>query len=664
MRAIGLSVALFGVGCSCGGPGASSDGGDDGPAGCSDQDGDEYGVGADCLGSDCDDSNPEVWSAEQCAATCDTDPHSTGCPCDSAAFPEPEICFTGPDASLGVGECHAGLRLCEDDVWGACEGQTIPLDEICDGLDNDCDAEVDEGVTNQCGTCGDCEEILVGNEDGAGDWDLEGSSGVIVDENGDITLDGTTIQLHVIWVANSLDGTVSKIDTRTREEEARYRTGPLGVSNNLWGGTGDNPSRTSVNYLGDAYIANRSFSGEASATKIYATGCPDRNGDGGVDTSSGWDDVLDWDDDECIAWNTGAGGAGGLGRAIAVEARIGLDGLIEEFVWLGLYSRQQFHEIDGDDGELTGVVADVGTTPYGAAIDRESNLWCASLAGNICRFNTLDPDDNELIAEGAGGGFGGYNYGITVDSDGNVWTAGADVSKYTVADGTWESAPIASRGIAADAAGWVWTHNDDGRMYRIAQDDPADNTLMQGYGGRGVAIDFDGMVWFINWSRGAGDALDGDISVVDPDDIPAVAGDLDLCCDTINNSYTYSDMTGFQLRNATNPLGNYDAVFEPCPDGETTTWTGISWEGVTPAGTFLRFQVKTGDSLDDVNAQPWVDAAVQPGDDSPFDIEALLGDDAEKPFLMIRVLLVSESREAAPTLHLLGAQRACGFIIG
>jgi hypothetical protein len=30
-------------------------------------------------------------------------------------------------------------------MWGPCEGDTTPVAEICDGLDNDCDNAVDEG---------------------------------------------------------------------------------------------------------------------------------------------------------------------------------------------------------------------------------------------------------------------------------------------------------------------------------------------------------------------------------------------------------------------------------------------------------------------------------------------------------------------------------------
>ena len=145
MRETGLLLSLLLCGCSCGGPGTSTDG-DDGPPGCSDSDHDEYGVGADCSGPDCDDTNPSVWTEDQCAALCDEDPQSTGCPCDA---PEPIVCFTGPAETLGVGPCQGGLRICEGGFWGGCVGQVLPTDEVCNEVDDDCDAEADEGVTNE-----------------------------------------------------------------------------------------------------------------------------------------------------------------------------------------------------------------------------------------------------------------------------------------------------------------------------------------------------------------------------------------------------------------------------------------------------------------------------------------------------------------------------------
>lgn len=46
-----------------------------------------------------------------------------------------------------VGECQSGMTGC-DNGTNVCIGRVGPTDEVCDGLDNNCDGQVDEGIQN------------------------------------------------------------------------------------------------------------------------------------------------------------------------------------------------------------------------------------------------------------------------------------------------------------------------------------------------------------------------------------------------------------------------------------------------------------------------------------------------------------------------------------
>jgi putative metal-binding protein len=54
-------------------------------------------------------------------------------------------CYTGSMATQNVGECHDGTQACTGGQWGACVGDQTPVAELCDGLDNDCDGTEDDG---------------------------------------------------------------------------------------------------------------------------------------------------------------------------------------------------------------------------------------------------------------------------------------------------------------------------------------------------------------------------------------------------------------------------------------------------------------------------------------------------------------------------------------
>ena len=67
-------------------------------------------------------------------------------------------CKNGETRSCGsnVGVCKAGKQTCVAGQWGTCQGEVKPSKEICDGKDNNCDGQVDEGCSCKNGETRSC----------------------------------------------------------------------------------------------------------------------------------------------------------------------------------------------------------------------------------------------------------------------------------------------------------------------------------------------------------------------------------------------------------------------------------------------------------------------------------------------------------------------------
>lgn len=62
--------------------------------------------------------------------------------CDGSIDDFTEPC--GNPLTAGIGECQLGEKTCMAGIWGECLGEVTPIDEICNGLDDDCDRLTDE----------------------------------------------------------------------------------------------------------------------------------------------------------------------------------------------------------------------------------------------------------------------------------------------------------------------------------------------------------------------------------------------------------------------------------------------------------------------------------------------------------------------------------------
>ena len=76
-------------------------------------------------------------------------------PCGRRCIPQDKCCpgktrtcYSGPGGTAGVGACKAGTQTClSDGTWGACDGEATPRAESCNGKDDDCNCQADNGAT-------------------------------------------------------------------------------------------------------------------------------------------------------------------------------------------------------------------------------------------------------------------------------------------------------------------------------------------------------------------------------------------------------------------------------------------------------------------------------------------------------------------------------------
>lgn len=480
------------------------------------------------------------------------------------------------------------------------------------------------------------------------------SNGVKNDDGGALVIDPGKVMINdrpLIWVANSQEGTVSKIDTRTMTELARYRTGPKGPAND--------PSRTTVGLNGDVVVANRAGAGATHIANDLAT-CVDKNMNGKIDTSTGPGDVKAWGEDECVLWYIDLP-EGSYPRTAVFDAQYGIDGELSTTVYIGTYSTHVLYRIDAKTGKILKEINLGNVMCYGGAIDKNGVIWIRDAQGTLA---FVDVNHGDMVGQTEERP--PCAYGIAVDPQGRVWTSGFGnfggghcVSRFTpdamdIRKGKWDSVelPGASfpRGLAVDDKKTVWIADTSYGVFAVDTD-----TLMVKHSIRmgsqndfvGMAIDFDGMVWAIN---------EGDSHAyrIDPTDVMNPKS-----VQVGQHPYTYSDMTGFQLRNAAAPTGIFRHTFQGC--NAQAKWNDISWKADFEGGTSVQISARTGKDAKDLASKPWTVVAKSPPDNPPVSLAAL-GAEQVAPLLQVEVHLHTIHPAFSPRLTQLKIGSSCNIL--
>lgn len=397
---------------------------------------------------------------------------------------------------------------------------------------------------------------------------------------------GSDIQtFNYLWVANSQESTVSKVDTKKNREVARYRTGPGSES----------PSRTAVDNYGNVWVGNRI--GTRAVVKIAGNNvsCIDKNGNGKIDTSADEDndwvidaaEILPWGDDECVLLSVNhwpelvAVGEYGP-RGVAIDS--------EGYVWVGIYQNGKYYKLDPNDGSQINVLS--SGSSYGLSAGK-GVIWSYEVGVGLTSINMntyqLTAYSNTFFGCDAGAH---CFYVIAADKDNNVWGANwqlgilqkfnpsaGTVTNYTLPDAGFGASV---RGVTITHDGFVWVTNyANGYVYKI---DPriavppvplpispyvlcTKQTNAGASALAGVAEDGDGNIWVV--SSG------GVVYKLDP--TPPL-------CEVIatvpvgSGPYTYSDATGNIVQQFikegwwTVTLGNATG------SNFINKWSNISWK--------------------------------------------------------------------------------------
>ncbi|HEX6623534.1 MAG TPA: hypothetical protein VF064_07460, partial [Pyrinomonadaceae bacterium] len=388
-----------------------------------------------------------------------------------------------------------------------------------------------------------------------------------------LQLDSTTRSFNFIWVAVSTKGTVVKINTETGAIIGEYFTSPQGQPRD--------PSRTTVDQNGNVWATNRAGNSVIHIGLVENGQCVDRNGNGVIDTSTGFNNIRPWPNtnnantnggvtlaqDECILHYTKVNSFGT--RHVSVNK--------DNDIWVSGTSGQRFDLIDGVTGLIKRAENSVGFGGYGGLIDRNSVIWSAA---PMLWWDTSKP------LNGPNGvnwrGYSHPSYGLCIDSLGNVYNTsfGNGTIRKFAPNGTllasFNQGDAFAQGCVVDRNDHIWVAHSLNRstVGHLKNDGSYVGTVTVGSGPTGVAVDGAGKIWATNYNSRTVSRINPNLGPLGPDGVTRVGAVEFTTQDLGGNPYNYSDMTGSTLTGAPQ-TGTWTTVFDSGIAG--AEWGRIGW---------------------------------------------------------------------------------------
>ena len=636
------------------------------PEVCNDKDDDCDGIADEGVTNACGGCG-EV-TAEECNNGYDDDCDGEideSCQCASGTT---QSCYGGPPGTEGVAACKAGTQSCDGSEfgkWGPCVGQVKPTPEVCDGNDNDCDGDVDERWASGSNACGFCDGTEVC--DGA-DNDCDG----LVDEHvankcGDCGPNPVEV---CDGLDNDCDGVIDNGVTNacgTCPPEPCYdENWDTPADCDPAAGTDCNGVEEDPNFPGSVTLGQVEFDNHF----IYIA-VTNKNEVAQLDTDTGQK-----------MWQAPSGGCQPSRTAVAEDGSVWVGNRGHNGCDPNNIEHSNLVHLDRDDGHMI-CRADIAGLVRGVAIDANGDVWAGTWNGQTLWHvdgtavdNTQSPP--RCLIKGSYP-LGVSIYGLTVDPNGNVWTASTPTIRFEIATTTWQSfANEWFYGIAPDGAGRVWfggwsgggnihaidiggtqsintgianvtavTVHPNGTIWgssygthQIVGYDPVTQQqictapIPSGTNPHGIAVDRMGRIW--SPSRFGS----GSVNVFDTSCNHIATYEVDAG----QELYSYSDMTGHLLQNFTHPHGVWTQVFDSGYDHPY--WNRVEWDADVPPNTAVVVSVRASNSATDFSASQ----ECGPFDTTPAMLAAcpFLNDNR---YLQVAVTLSTSQNGSRPILH-------------